>query len=318
MRIGLMIEGQEGLDWDDWTRLLRAAEEMDFHSVWRSDHFFSLSGDTTQASLETWVSLTFAARETKRVRLGTLACPMTFRHPSLLARMAAQVDALSGGRLELGIGAGWNAVEHKAFGVPFPPTKTRMDMLEEGIQVIRALLRDSPANFKGEIYQIEDAECYPRPVQSPLPIAVGGSGERRTLKIAARYADHWNAVGVGLAGYPHKREVLERHCADAGRDATEIRRSLMCGFILGRDEAGIEEHFRRVARIISLEQAPSDSSMQQLRDARGWLVGTPSEVVEQIKEWEALGVEEVMLQHLDHKDMGTLELIAKEIIPNVA
>jgi alkanesulfonate monooxygenase SsuD/methylene tetrahydromethanopterin reductase-like flavin-dependent oxidoreductase (luciferase family) len=243
---------------------------------------------------------------------------MTFRHPSLLARMAAQVDVLSGGRLELGVGAGWNAVEHSAFGIPFPPTKTRMDMLEEGIQVIRALLRDSPANFNGEIYRIEDAECYPRPVQSPLPIVVGGTGERRTLKIAARYADHWNAVGVGLSEYPHKREVLERHCADVGRNPNEIRRSLMCGFVIGRDAAGIEDHFRRVANIISLEQAAAGSSIRQLRDSKGWLAGTPSEIVEQVKAWEALGVEEVMLQHLDHKGMDVLELIASEIIPNVA
>ncbi|MEE9285787.1 MAG: TIGR03560 family F420-dependent LLM class oxidoreductase, partial [Dehalococcoidia bacterium] len=202
MQLGLMIEGQEGLTWEGWRRLARAAEKLGFSSLWRSDHHFSLVGNTIRPALETWISLVAAAQETKRVRFGPLVCSMTFRHPSLLARMAAQVDVLSGGRLEVGVGAGWNVPEHEAFGFPFPPLKTRMDMLEEGVQVMQALWGEGKASFNGRHYQLKDAVCYPKPAQSPLPLVIGGIGERRTLRIAARFAHHWNAVGVASCAIP--------------------------------------------------------------------------------------------------------------------
>ena len=317
MLLGVMIEGQEGLTWERWRRIARATEELGFASLWRSDHFFSLMGDRRQPALETWVSLALAAQETHRVRFGPLVCSMTFRHPALLARMAAQIDVLSGGRLEMGVGAGWNVPEHEAFGLPFPSIGTRMDMLEEGIQVMRALWGDGPASFEGRHYQLREAVCYPKPAQSPLPLVVGGTGERRTLRIVARYADHWNAVAVNAQVFAAKRAVLERHCAEVGRDPGSIRRSLMTGFVVGRDASEVREHLRRIgggAR--RLRSDDPDMALEQLQKA-GWLVGTPAQVVEQLAAYRDAGVQEFMLQHHDQENFAVLELIAREILPLV-
>ena len=248
MRLGIMIEAQEGLTSDRWREIARMTEDLGFDSLWRSDHFFSLFGDRRQPSLETWVSLTMLAQETKRIRFGILVSPITFRHPSLVARMAAQVDLLSGGRLEVGVGAGWNAVEYEAFGIPFPPRRTRFDMMEEGIQVMQALWSGGPANFEGQHYSLKEALCYPMPAQSPLPLVVGGTGEHRTLGMAARYAQHWNAAGsLTAAEYPDKLEALRRHCAEIGRDPSEIWISKMAGFAIGRDEKELREYAARIS-----------------------------------------------------------------------
>src|SRR5262245_10347971 len=153
MQLGVMIEGQEGLNWERWRQIMVRVEALGFESLWRSDHFMSIV-DSDRESLETWVALTLAAAETTRLRFGPLVCPITFRHPSLLARMAADVDALSGGRLVLGVGAGWNDHEHRTFGLPFPPMKERMDRLEEGLEVIIHLLGSEPAQFAGRYYQL--------------------------------------------------------------------------------------------------------------------------------------------------------------------
>ena len=153
MKIGIMIEGQEGLTWERWFRLAQAAEELGYESLCRSDHLTGLGGVSTRPSLETWTSLTALALRTKRIRFGPMVSPLTFYHPALLAKMAAAVDTLSGGRLDLGLGAGWNEPEHKAYGIPFPPLKERMDRLEEAIQVIRALWAPGPASFDGKHYR---------------------------------------------------------------------------------------------------------------------------------------------------------------------
>ena len=249
MDLGVMIEGQEGLNWESWRRIARATEDLGFESLWRSDHLFSFSQRERDA-LETFVSLVLVAENTERIRFGTLVCPITFRHPSMLARMAAQIDVLSGGRFILGMGAGWNVPEHEAFGIHFPAVRERMDRLDESIRVVKALWGDDPATFDGEHYQLNEAVCYPKPAQRPLPILVGGSGEKRTLRIVAEHADEWNAVGVEVERYRQKRAVLERHCADVGRDPAEIRHSQMTSFVTGRDDAAIKAHLARVVAVM--------------------------------------------------------------------
>ncbi|MEX2446783.1 MAG: LLM class flavin-dependent oxidoreductase, partial [Dehalococcoidia bacterium] len=257
------------------------------------------------------------AETTQRIRFGPLVTSMTFRHPSLVARMAAQIDALSGGRFVLGMGAGWNVPEHEAFGLPFPPVRERMDRLEESIQVVKALWGDAPATFDGRYYQLREAEAYPKPTQQPLPILVGGGGEQRTLRIVARYADEWNAVGGGLDGYLAKRAVLERHCAEVGRDPSSIRHSQMVGFVIGRDEAEQRAHLARIVeQVPSLGSGDPRETMAGLRE-RGWLVGTPAEVVEQLAALEGAGMSRVMLQHHALRDFGTLELFAADVLPHV-
>lgn len=322
MDLGVMVEGQEGVSWDLWRRFVVTVEDLGFESLWRSDHLFSLAGIRTQDALDAYVAFALTAEITERVRFGSLVSPVTFRNPVILARMAAQIDVLSKGRFVSGVGAGWNVPEHNAFGIPFPPISERMDRLEESIRVMKALWSEGPARFDGHYYQLREAECYPKPIQRPLPVMVGGVGERRTLRIVAELADEWNSLGVDIDGYRHKREVLERHCAEISRDPDEILHSQMAGFIIGKDDRGIRRHLENIAR-----KLPSDAlvgSMKGNPDAvleaargRGWLVGTPPEVVEELGRRNEAGISRMMLQHHANDDFEVLDLIAAEVLPNV-
>ena len=317
MNLGVMIEGQEGLGWELWRRIAVETEALGFESLWRSDHFFSLSGPTDRPALESFVSFVLAAEVTSRVRFGSLVASMTFRHPSLLGRMAAQIDALSGGRFVLGVGAGWNVPEHNAFGLPFPELKERMDRLEESIEVMRLLWGDVPASYQGKYYNLDNAQCYPKPAQQPMYLLVGGGGEKRTLRIAAKHASEWNFTGGGVETYLHKRGVLEQHCADVGRNPTDIRHSQMTGFVIGRDEQGMRDHLVSIAEKLPrlAGQAP-DAALASLRE-RGWLVGTPGEVVEELGRREEAGLSRIMLQHNAMERFDILELLASDVLPQV-
>ena len=322
MDLGVMIEGQEGVSWDLWRRFVTVVEELGFESLWRSDHLFSLSGARTQEALDAYVAFAIAAEITKRVRFGALVSPVTFRHPSIVARMCAQIDVLSGGRFVAGVGAGWNVPEHEAFGVHFPPVGERMDRLDESIRVMKALWADEPATFEGKYYQLKEAESYPKPIQSPLPIMVGGVGERRTLRIIAELADEWNAVGVDIEGYRRKREVLERHCREVGRDPGSIRHSQMSGFIIGKDDRGVRHHLQLIAEklphdaVVGSMRAGPEQVFQAAR-ARGWLVGTPSEVVDELGRREEAGITRLMFQHHANDSFDVLDLLASEVLPQV-
>jgi F420-dependent oxidoreductase-like protein len=317
MKLGVMIEGQEGLNWERWRRIMRATEDLGFESLWRSDHFFSLMGRPERDCIETWVSLTLVAAESQRVRFGALVSSMTFRHPALLARMAASVDQLSGGRLEVGVGAGWNVPEHEAFGLPFPPVKERMDRLEESIQVLLALWSEGKANFQGEYYQLKDAEAHPKPAQRPRPtLLVGGGGEKRTLLIAARYADDWNGGGATVEAYRHKLDVLNQHCERVGRDPAQIQHSRMTSFLIGRDDAELRRRAQALQGILPQLQQADAAALPSVLKERGWLVGTPAQVVEQLQAFAAAGCQRTMLQHFNQTDIEVLELIAKEILPH--
>ncbi len=317
MKLGVMIEGQEGLNWDRWRRIVRATEDLGFESLWRSDHFFSLMGPRDRDALETFISLVHVAENSRRIRFGTLVCSMTFRHPSLLARMAAGIDQLSGGRFILGIGAGWNLAEHEAFGIPFPPLKQRMDALEESARVIRELWGSDVASFSGKVYSLKEARLNPKPAQSPAPLLVGGGGEKRTLRVVARYADEWNVPAMPVERYRQKVAALEAHCERARRDPKTIARSLMCAFLVGESEADVSRRVEAFKQAMpQLAQLRPEGAAPFLA-ARGWLAGTPAQVVEQIKALEAEGVSRIMLQHHMQTDFEALELIAREILPKV-
>ncbi len=316
MRVGIQISAHEGVSWERWRRLARTVEELGFDSLWRADHFFSYSGDRRKESLETWVSLAVAAVETRRIRLGTLVCPVTFRHPALLARMAAQVDLLSEGRLELGLGAGHYAAEHQAFGIPFPATPVRMEMLEETCQVLRALWGPGPATFQGRHYRLQNAECYPKPAQRHLPILIAGRGERRALRIAAQYADHWNIIASSREEFVRKRAVLESHCGDVGRDPKQVRSSLETGVLTGRDLAELRGHVVRARAVNPGLSADPDVAATELRQ-RGWLVGPPDQIVAGIRHLADSGVHEFIMQHKDSDNWRLLELVATRVLPLV-
>ena len=311
MRIGVMIEGQEGLTWDRWFRIADRVEALGLDSLWRSDHFFSLMGHPERPALECWSSLTALAQRTQRIRFGPLVSPMTFRHPALLARMAAAVDGLSDGRLSLGVGAGWNEAEHEAFGIGLPPLKERFDRLEEGIAVIKALWSGGPVDVDGRYYRLQRAAALPRPVQRPAPpLLIGGDGERRLLRIVAKEADEWNSHAPGLEAYRGKRVRLEEHCRAVGRDPDAIHRSWMGGIVIGRDAPEVLEKGGWMQSFLAALSGISPRSAPDELRRRHWLVGTPDEVGSQLDAWSAVGVERVMLQWYNLDDLDGLALLA--------
>jgi len=311
MRVGVMIEGQEGLTWDRWFRIAERVETLGLEGLWRSDHFFSLMSHAERPALECWSSLTALAQRTKRIPFGPLVSPMTFRHPALLARMAAAVDGLSGGRLVLGLGAGWNDAEHAAFGIPLPPLSERFDRLAEGIDVIKGLWRGGPVDFDGRYYQLRGAAGYPRPVQQPMPLLIGGDGEVRLLRIVAQHADEWNSHASGPDAYRAKRQRLEEHCRAVGRDAHAIARSWMGGVVIGRDQGEVEERGRWLRAFLpALANVPLDGLLDELR-RRHWLAGTPDEISYQLKPWAEAGVQRMMLQWYDLDNIGGLALLTE-------
>lgn len=302
IEIALMIEGQNGLTWPRWQRLAQAAENLGFAGLYRSDHFTN-ANPPEKESLELWISLAWLASHTKRIEFGPLVSPVSFRHPALTARMAAAVDDLSGGRLQLGLGAGWQEREHTMFGFDLLPVKERFQRFAEGLEVVTRLLRsDTPVTWIGEYYQLRDAILLPRP-QRPggPPIVIGGNGEKRTLALTAQYADEWNAVFVPPARFAELNAKLNELLVTAGRPRAAVRRSLMIGSVFGRDDAEVE-------RLLAGRDRAS------LR-ARGILVGTAGEVAEQIHAFAAAGVERIMVQWLELDDLDRLKAFATQVLP---
>ena len=210
--------------WPDMLAVWRAADEIDlYESGWTFDHFYPIFSDSRGPCLEGWVTLTALAQATRRLRVGVLVTGNVYRHPAVLANMAASLDIVSGGRLELGVGAGWNQEECDAYGIELPPLKERFDRFDEAVEIIVRLLRDETTDFEGSHYRLRSARCEPKPVQSPHPpLVIGGTGERRTLRTVARWAQHWNYPGGTVDEFSHKLKVLHEHCAAVGRDPSEI------------------------------------------------------------------------------------------------
>lgn len=223
MRFGFKTSPQD-TEWSDMLAVWRAADEIElFESGWTFDHFYPIFSDPTGPCLEGWVTLTALAQATRRLRFGTLVSGIHYRHPALLANMAATLDIVSNGRLEIGIGAGWNEEESGAYGMELGNVRERSDRFEEACEVLVGLLTRRTTTFSGTYYKLIDARCEPKPIQRPHPpICIGGNGEKRTLRTTARFAQHWNFLGGSPGEFAHKREVLHRHCADIGRDPKEI------------------------------------------------------------------------------------------------
>jgi F420-dependent oxidoreductase-like protein len=213
--------------WEDMLAVWQAADDIEiFESGWTFDHFYPIFSDSTGPCLEGWITLTALAQATKRLRVGVLVTGNVYRHPAVLANMAASLDVVSGGRLELGLGAGWNQEECDAYGIELPPLKQRFDMFDEACEAIVGLLTNTTTDFNGTHYQLRGARCEPKPVQRPHPpIVIGGGGEKRTLRTVARFAQHWNYPGGPTEEFARKRKVLDEHCAAIGRDPSEIMTS---------------------------------------------------------------------------------------------
>lgn len=313
MKVGLMIEGQNGLNWERWSHILALAERLGFPTVFRSDHFFI---GPEQDSLEAYLSFVMAAQQTSTIRFGPLVTPVTFRAPVHVGRMAAQIDLLSGGRFTLGLGAGWNEPEHTAYGIPFPPVKERFDRLENAITLIQAMWGQEPASVDGAFYGLAGANPMPKPAAGRPPILIGGSGERRTLRIAAEHAVEWNMGSAPPEAYAHKVEVLERHCEDFGRDPATIRRSIMTFGAVGPDPKSVQLAMGHLGRMFPASGS-YDDRLAAARE-RGTIAGTTEQVVDQLGKLGELGLDEVLFQHYDFDNDDVPEYLASEIMPKVA
>ena len=309
-----MIEGQEGVTWEAWKALAAACEEHGYEGLFRSDHYLSVMGAGERGSLDAWATLAALAAVTSRLRLGTLVSPATFRHPSVLAKTAATVDHVSGGRAELGIGAGWLEAEHRAYGFPFAPMRARMDVMAEQLEIVVRSFDDEPFSFNGEHYEIEDLDARPKSLQRPRPpIVVGGRGGRRSLALAARWADEYNTFSASMDEIRQRREAFAEAWAAAGRDHDALRFSAMVSVVVGADQAELRD---RIGRLADWQGREPGEVLDGLR-ATG-VVGTVDEAAERLRALEGAGAQRVMVQHLLHEDIEAVELIGRELIPQVA
>jgi F420-dependent oxidoreductase-like protein len=318
MRVCLMIEGQEGVTWDQWVALAAACEEGGFDGLFRSDHYVSFGHPTEWGSLDAWATMGALAARTERIQLGTMVSPVTFRHPSELAKSVVTADHVSGGRVELGMGAGWFEGEHRAYGFPFPPAAERFDMLTEQVEIVHRLWSTDEASvtFEGQHYRLENCFGLPKPLQRPHPpLILGGSAGPRAAALAARWADEYNVNFVDPAECRLRRDRLSAACEKAERDPASLRMSLMTGTLVGSDQPDL---LARAGRLMEQRGASGDPEafIRNLGDE--WIRGTPDQVLSRLGEYAEAGIERVMLQHNVHADLESVALIGKEIIPEAA
>ena len=308
MQLRIFTEPQEGAEYSTLLAAAQATERLGFDAFFRSDHYLAIESPGPPGPTDAWITLAGLARETSRIRLGTLVTPVTFRLPGPLAITVAQVDQMSGGRVELGLGTGWFDAEHTAYGIPVPPVAERFGRLEEQLEVITGLWGTAEGktfSFRGSYYTLTDSPALPKPVQRPRPpVLIGGGGERRTPRLAARFADEYNVpfdtVEASVAAFGRVR----RACQEAGRDPGSLVYSAAQTVCCGRDEA---ELARR-----------AEATGEQLAELRrSGLAGSPAEIVDKLGRFAAAGAERVYLQVLDLHDLDHLELIAAEVMPQV-
>ena len=310
----LMIEGQEGVTWDDWVRLARLTEDHGLEGLFRSDHYTAIIRTDADA-LDAWATLAGLAAITERIRLGTLVSPATFRHPSVLARLAATVDHISGGRVEVGMGSGWYKREHLAHGFPFLDGKQRFELFAEQVEIVVRSWTEERFDHRGPVYELHGQQALPRPVQQPHPpLVLGGTVKRRFAALAARYATEVNTLGAPNDELRQRRRALDRACAAAGRDPATLGLSVMTSCFLGESRA---EALERIAQFLAFRGDDTDPAtlLEERRDR--WLAGSVDEVATRIEELGELGVTRVFLQHLNHSDDEMVALIGERLISSL-
>jgi len=305
----IFTEPQQGVSYDQLLLLARASEDAGFDAFFRSDHYLAMGDvDGLPGPTDAWITLAGLARETSRIRLGTMVTAATFRLPGVLAVSVSQVDVMSGGRIELGIGAGWFEAEHRAYGIPFPPTRERFDRLEEQLTILTGLWATpvgSRFSYEGAHYRLEDCPGLPKPAQRPgPPVIIGGSGAKRTPALAARYAAEFNMPFSSVEAAGAQFDRVRAAVKDSGRDAGSMVLSAAQVLCCGRDEA----EYRRRAEAIGREP-------EELR--RNGVAGTPAECVERLGRFGGIGASRVYLQTLDVDDLDHIELVATEVMPQV-
>ena len=300
--------GPQNCSWEELLGLWEEFEALGFDTAWTFDHFIPIFADPDGPCFEGWITLAALAARTQRLRLGTLVTGNTYRNPALLAKMAATLDHVSGGRLEFGIGAAWFELEHAAYNAPFPPIGARMDMLDESLRIIRAMWTEKAPSFKGKHYSITEARCEPKPLQKPHPpVLIGGGGEKRTLRLVARHAQIWNGFGSPEI-FKHKIGVLAEHCRTEGTDIDAIEKSVVLPVLVTDDPKRAERLVASVARGQGLSE---DEARAQV------LAGTPDEVSDQVQSYIDVGVTHfiAMMFAPFARQMEGVRLFAKEVIP---
>ncbi|MGN6758051.1 MAG: TIGR03560 family F420-dependent LLM class oxidoreductase [Thermomicrobiales bacterium] len=302
--VSIMIEGQQGLTWPRWQSICATVEESGFAGLFRSDHFTN-GAPPDQDALEPIVSLAYLAGNTRRIHFGPLVAPVSFRDPIMLARQAIAIDDLSGGRMFLGLGAGWQEREHTNFGYTLGDIPTRFARFAEALEVITRLLRaEGPVDFTGRVYHLHDAQLLPRPQRAGgPPILVGGSGPRRTLPLVARYADVWNSSGLKPDEFRERSARLDDLVRQAGRQPEAVRRTMMRPVFFGRTLAEASERLRGRRLRPDLVGQPLTQAAETLYREEAMLIGTPEMLAEQIARYGQAGVEELMLQWFDLDDL---------------
>jgi F420-dependent oxidoreductase-like protein len=292
MRVCLMVEGQEGVTWEQWVALARAAEDAGLDALFRSDHYSAIIRPVAGA-LDAWATLAGLAAVTGRIRLGTLVSPATFRHPSVLARMATTVDHISGGRVELGMGAGWYDRDHAENGFAYLDGKGRFDLFAEQVEIVVRTWTEEGFDHDGPHYTLRGQTALPLPVQRPHPpLVLGGAATPRAAALAARFATEYNTFGVGAAELRARRRALDEACERAERDPATLPLSLMTTCVVGAGRAEVDASLHRVESLFAGTRLDAE-----------WLVGTVDELAEKLRELEGAGASRVMLQHLDHADL---------------
>jgi alkanesulfonate monooxygenase SsuD/methylene tetrahydromethanopterin reductase-like flavin-dependent oxidoreductase (luciferase family) len=306
MRVCLMIEGQESVSWEDWLALARACDESPIDALFRSDHYLSVMGRGDRGSLDAWATIAGLAAVTSDLRLGTLVSPATFRHPSVLAKNVVTADHISGGgRIELGMGAGWLEAEHAAYGFPFPSLGERFELLEEQIEIVRRQWDEGSLEFEGDHYKLS-GNALPKPL-SPPNLIVGGRAKPRSLRLAARWADEYNLVMMTADECAEAVPVVRRAWEKAERPEPVI--SLMTSCIIGSDEVDLLERAHAVAEIRGDDATDPEAYVEAERPNS--LVGTVAQIHERLVQLEEIGVERVMLQYLTHRDLDGVDYIAE-------
>lgn len=302
--------------WDTMLGVARTVESAGFESAWVYDHFHTVPVPSQEVTYEAWSLMSALAVTTETIRLGQMCTANSYRSPSYLAKVAAGIDVMSGGRLEMGIGAGWYEHEYLGYGYEFPKPSIRIGQLREGVEIMRRMWTEDEVHFEGKYYTLEGGICRPRPIQQPhIPIWVAGGGEKLTLRVAARFADNTN-FGVSLDEFVHKSEVLADHCSAVGRDFDSIVRSTNSDIVIGKSEADVAERLDRIRAHYEPYLGAERANRYADRLVESHLVGTPEQIVEQLRPWAAAGMTYLIGYFLGAAyDTSGIELFAAEVAP---
>jgi alkanesulfonate monooxygenase SsuD/methylene tetrahydromethanopterin reductase-like flavin-dependent oxidoreductase (luciferase family) len=326
MRFALMLEAQQGLSYADHVAIAKRAEANGLETLFRSDHYVSFPGPTGKPTTDAWTVVAGLARDTDRIGLGVLVSPVTFRHPGSFAKVVTTVDEMSGGRIEVGVGAGWNELEHCQLGLPFPPIKERADLMEDELAILHGLWGEPDGwSYEGHQVSIQDAAFHPKPIDVPgrprtaiggarPRLLVGGSGSPRSYRLAARYADEFNLSSSGPEQARAAYTAVDAACEAIGRDPATVAHSTMAGVLIGRDASEMAQRLSLLARAVSQDE--DDRAWLDERLER-WVTGTPDEARAAVRRFAAAGVERIMLQDFLPWDLDMIDVMGEVLVGQV-